>query len=195
MSDNVNQDIAKRILTELNAPLNEANLKFLNSWMAQEGTKAKYNPLSSTLTVPGSTNFNKNNGYPVQNYPDIETGAKAIARTISRGYPEIKTGLRTGDPSKIVFSKEFQKWSGTTDDSYSQAIAKRLGIQGSGSVVSTDPYKSKKEQKPASDSFFDQFGKLEPILKSFQALPQEKINGLGKFLLNAGKGKLINPFK
>jgi hypothetical protein len=58
------------------------NLELFEAWYKDEGSKAVWNPLDSTLVLPGSTPYNNNHGLPVQNYPDRATGVRATAMTL-----------------------------------------------------------------------------------------------------------------
>ena len=52
------------------------------AWELQEGTSARYNPLDTTLPLPGSTNYNS---VGVQNYGSWSQGLQATALSLSLG--------------------------------------------------------------------------------------------------------------
>ena len=91
----------KRFFTELltmgGYPVTKDNLNGFMKWESCEGTSADYNPLATTLKMPGSTDFNDNGGVPVQNYVSRDQGVKATLITIRNGYYEhIVMALKLG---------------------------------------------------------------------------------------------------
>jgi hypothetical protein len=90
-----------------------ASHAFLISWAKAEGTSARYNPLATTLKLPGSTALGGNPD-GVQQYASPEQGVQATAATI-RQYPAILAGLK--NPSYQTFDspavrRELNIWSG-----------------------------------------------------------------------------------
>jgi hypothetical protein len=83
-----------RVLLEvIGAPVTNENVLFLRAWAACEGGDARYNPLNTTLRLPGSTSYNTAG---VQHYADHIMGTAATALTIRLGYYEdIVRALRT----------------------------------------------------------------------------------------------------
>jgi peptidoglycan hydrolase CwlO-like protein len=73
---------ARLFLGELGAPSCRENLVALVAWQAAEGTSAAWNPLATTLPMPGSTSFNS---VGVQNYVSLAQGVDAIHQTLLRG--------------------------------------------------------------------------------------------------------------
>lgn len=105
-------DFARALLARLGAPASDTNVEFLASWMAREGTSAQFNPLATTLRVPGSTALGGNPA-GVQNYPDFAAGVDATARTLLSGYPRIVADLIRGDGAAAGReAAELGKWSG-----------------------------------------------------------------------------------
>jgi peptidoglycan hydrolase CwlO-like protein len=60
----------------------QANRVAIVSWQYAEFTQAAWNPLATTLPMPGSTTFNASN---VQNYPSLGEGLAATKATIDQG--------------------------------------------------------------------------------------------------------------
>lgn len=58
------------------------------AWTSAEGSNARFNPLACTAKRPGSTPFNWNGGFPVQNYTSEEQGLEAILDTLHKGAAE-----------------------------------------------------------------------------------------------------------
>jgi hypothetical protein len=111
----------KTVLEDIGAPDTTADQSSLASWYRHEypswPPQAEWNPLDSTLTEPGSTNFNNlSGGGHVQNYPDAATGAKATAATLLNGnYPLIAGALRAGTSlCGGRYADEISTWSGET---------------------------------------------------------------------------------
>ena len=74
------------ILTGIQAPVTANNVRNIDLWATSEGTSATFNPLASTRVISGSTNYNSNGGYPVQNYPDEASGRQATIDTLNEAY-------------------------------------------------------------------------------------------------------------
>jgi hypothetical protein len=121
-----------------------ASHAFLVSWAKAEGTSARYNPLATTLKLPGSAPLGGNPD-GVQQYASPEQGVQATAATI-RQYPAILAGLK--NPSYSAFSapavrRELNVWSGQRAAGTSMTTYVRnvlLGFQGNPSGKdATDP--------------------------------------------------------
>jgi len=76
------EDFARALLAEVGAKPTQRNLWALVSWIQAEGGDASYNPLNTTLEMPGSTDYN---GVGVKNYQSFEQGVEATARTLNYG--------------------------------------------------------------------------------------------------------------
>lgn len=94
------------------------NLRFLYAWQVAEGGDADWNPLNSTLKLPGSTDYNSAG---VQNYPRALHGIAATILTITGPphgalyYPGLLGALQSGGDlaaEEIVnqHSAEIEKW-------------------------------------------------------------------------------------
>lgn len=94
----------QQLLAAIGAPTTQQNISFLDKWASIEsGAKGtgggQFNPLNTTQTEPGSTAFNFNNGFPVQNFPNASEGITATATTLQNGYyPDILSALQSGNP-------------------------------------------------------------------------------------------------
>jgi hypothetical protein len=73
---------ARLFLQAIGAPTCHQNLVVLVAWQAAEGTLASWNPLATTLQMPGSIPFNS---VGVQNYTSLAQGIDAIHQTLLRG--------------------------------------------------------------------------------------------------------------
>jgi peptidoglycan hydrolase CwlO-like protein len=73
---------ARLFLQAIGAPTCHGNLVVMVAWQAAEGTQASWNPLATTLQMPGSVAFNT---VGVQNYASLAQGLDAIHRTLLRG--------------------------------------------------------------------------------------------------------------
>jgi hypothetical protein len=63
-------------------PTCEENVVLVVAWETQEGTDAAWNPLATTLSVPGATAFN---GVGVRDYASLEQGIEATRLTLVNG--------------------------------------------------------------------------------------------------------------
>jgi hypothetical protein len=108
------------VLASLGAPDSQANVASLASWFPHEfpswPPSAAWNPMASTLQMPGSTVYNTlPDGRHVWNYPDPSEGAQATALTLADGYyPLIVAGLRSGRGlcGDTAIAGELLTWSG-----------------------------------------------------------------------------------
>lgn len=67
------------LLRDLGVPGSYYNALSIIAQIQAEGGKARFNPLNTTLKVPGSTDYNS---VPVQNYPTWEQGLAATVSTL-----------------------------------------------------------------------------------------------------------------
>lgn len=99
------QKWAKDFLSRIGAPTSDANVTALNTWMRAEGrgwstslNRATFNPLNTTLDMPGAVSFNK---VGVKAYTSYEQGMDATIATLSgksadeRGYTAILNALKS----------------------------------------------------------------------------------------------------
>jgi hypothetical protein len=103
------EDWAKAFLKKHRWPIMERNLVALIAWEAAEGgpTGARFNPLNCTLKMAGSTAFNWNGGFPVQNYVSLEQGLEATVKTLDGeglGYGPVRQGLRDNDHPRVTLA-------------------------------------------------------------------------------------------
>jgi hypothetical protein len=89
-----------KFLKEIGARKTLHTRRAMQCWIQAEGSMARFNPLDCVQVMPGSTPFNWNGGFPVQNYVSLEQGLAATVKTIERpehGYPPILRALRGND--------------------------------------------------------------------------------------------------
>jgi murein DD-endopeptidase MepM/ murein hydrolase activator NlpD len=102
---------AAGLLTKLGAPVNDAAINALTTWMRHEGghwkNSANYNPLNTTLSLNGSSSMNS---VGVQSYKSWEDGYAATVGTLTgknaseRGYAGIVNALRSGQSTEQILS-------------------------------------------------------------------------------------------
>lgn len=105
------------VLKTLGAPATTANINSLQAWSNKEsiwpggpGKGGLYNPLNTTLSQPGATNFNS---VGVKNYNSPAVGVTATVQTLLGGYPQIVSLLKSGQGlCGTDAGGEFSKWSG-----------------------------------------------------------------------------------
>jgi hypothetical protein len=91
---------ATDLLNQLGLPVTAENIKALGAWAQAEGTRASFNPLATTQSMPGATSFN---GVGVRNYASYADGIRATAQTLTNGhYPNILAALRSGNSAVAV---------------------------------------------------------------------------------------------
>lgn len=105
----------KSVLEWLQFPATSDNVEFLDEWQKYEGGTAAYNPLNTTLEMPGSTEYNSAG---VQEYQSAEQGAEATVSTLKNGYyPDVLAALKSGAPlqyeNRSALIADIRTW-GTT---------------------------------------------------------------------------------
>ncbi|HEY8838073.1 MAG TPA: hypothetical protein VIO16_10445, partial [Dehalococcoidia bacterium] len=130
------------VLSGIHAPMSQTTRAMLVAWAAAEGGLPHNNPLNTTQVMPGSTDFNVNNGYPVQAYPDIATGIAATVKTLLNGYyGAIVADLVDGNVAPFAAHVYASPWGTTQGIDVAAALAASIktpsgGVQdGSGSPV------------------------------------------------------------
>jgi hypothetical protein len=76
------EDFARALLPKIGARATKRNLVALVAWQRAEGIAGVWNPLGSTLDMPGATDFNS---VGVKNYVSFLQGVEATARTLNYG--------------------------------------------------------------------------------------------------------------
>jgi hypothetical protein len=100
------------LLGALGAPSTGANQSAMARWIARETPwppVARYNPMNTTLSAAGATDFNS---IGVKNYVSWAEGVTANADTILNGYPTILGDLRAGGGIGGNAAGDLLKWSG-----------------------------------------------------------------------------------
>jgi hypothetical protein len=83
---------ASDVLGAVNAPGSQPNIIALLAWMKAEGGSAKFNPMNTTQTAPGATDYNSAG---VKNYTSWNQGVNATASTLQNGsYGDVLAALR-----------------------------------------------------------------------------------------------------
>lgn len=125
-----------QLLAQIKAPVTPANLSYLDAWQRAEGGSASNNPFNTTLSAPGATPYNSNNGYPVLNYTSPQQGLQATSQTLLESrYGDIVKALRQGtDPMAAANALVASKW-GT-----GPLVQKILGDSPPSTGVTTQPY-------------------------------------------------------
>ncbi len=117
-------DFANALLGALGVPDSKTNVANVVGWETIEGgnwhNSAKYNPLNTTETEPGSTNFNtKKPGAGVQAYTSWQQGIDATVATLQDsnpmyGYQQIVSDLNTSQPwSDFSAALKASSWDGS----------------------------------------------------------------------------------
>lgn len=105
--------ILRAILSRIGAPQTAANINSMAAWVTHETPwppVARFNPLNTTLPMPGSTCFNS---VCVRNYVSWAQGVEATALTLLGGYSCIVSELRSGlGCCGTRCAADFLKWSG-----------------------------------------------------------------------------------
>jgi hypothetical protein len=101
----------RRLCSLISVPASPENISLFWAWQKAEGGSAKYNPLNTTFSLPGSTNYNSSG---VKNYPNGCYGVAATGITLRNGYYDgIIHSMRSHKPAKQIVlenMKEFSTW-------------------------------------------------------------------------------------
>jgi hypothetical protein len=107
---------ANKLLNKLGVPSTSTNIDAMQKWMNAEGghwhNTAGYNPLNTTLKLPGSTLMNSGPGRAagVQHYTDWDQGLQATISTLTgqnagaRGYTDIIQAMKDGKSVDEILS-------------------------------------------------------------------------------------------
>lgn len=137
---------AKDVLQGIGAPVNANNLALIADWISGEGTKAKYNPLATSMPMKGAVNAGVSEGFTdntagVKNYTSLQQGVDATVSTLKgSNMSSIVKVLQAGNTSKNDFENTVYNspWgtkfgrgfsSSTLDASTKSALIKALGPQ------------------------------------------------------------------
>lgn len=97
-----------QILSGIHAPTTQSDVNFMNTWATQEGgagyaNTAWYNPLNTTLKMPGSSTIPGNTA-GVQAYTSQSQGIQATVDTLNNtpAYAGIKSTLQKGNASQTT---------------------------------------------------------------------------------------------
>jgi peptidoglycan hydrolase CwlO-like protein len=101
--------------TTMHLPSCHSNMVVMVAWQLSEFTQAAWNPLATTVPMPGSTTFNYAG---VQNFASIDQGLQATQLTLengltSHGYGAIVTSLQNcADPMVTAAAVNASDWCG-----------------------------------------------------------------------------------
>jgi hypothetical protein len=108
------QQFAQSVLGSMGAPMTGSSLKAMEAWMAQEGgnwhNTAKYNPLNTTLSLPGAGNTGSQGN--IKAYTSWGQGLEATLKTLQApAYAEVVKLLQSGSsPSAIEGAINKSPW-------------------------------------------------------------------------------------
>ncbi len=102
-------EMYKRILKGVGAPVTQNNITYMRAWRRAEGGKATFNPFNTTQKYQGATNYNS---VGVKNYPTMEAGIEATVKTLLNGrYNDIVDSLKSDSPPQVTAaSKSLSVW-------------------------------------------------------------------------------------
>lgn len=108
----VSGSFAAEVLAALGAPATANNLAFMNAWFNKEGTRAAFNPMATTLHLPGSYDLPGNSAH-VQQYTSQAQGVQATVQTLKNGaYGDVVSALRAGTANVNTTYQGLYTWSG-----------------------------------------------------------------------------------
>ena len=102
---------AAKFLPAIHAPVTHNNLVVMVAWQSAEGTTATWNPLATTYSMPGATEFNS---VGVRNYASLRDGIHAVVGTLKNpghGYEAIVADLKASfDPMVTAEAINASDW-------------------------------------------------------------------------------------
>lgn len=97
-----------RLLAGIGAPVTRGNMVFIRLWEQAEGSKARWNPLATSLPAPGATDFNS---HGVKHYPSEQVGLDATITTLRHPrYTAVVEALKSGDANAAARAVVESKW-------------------------------------------------------------------------------------
>lgn len=102
-------EMYKKILEGISAPVTENNITYMRAWRRAEGGRATFNPFNTTQKYKDATNYNS---FGVKNYPTMEAGIEATVKTLLNGrYNDIVDSLKSDSPPQVTAaSKSLSVW-------------------------------------------------------------------------------------
>jgi hypothetical protein len=195
---------ATSVLKAGNWPTSNANIQSLIAWALNEGGGGEYNPLNTTQTESGSSNFNNlGGGQGVQNYTSWSQGIGATVATLNNGsYPNILSDLASGNGIGSNASSNLETWSGSgyggITGTWSEA-SKYMGgsattIAGGGTGTSSASTSSTQATSTASD-ILDWITDPVKGTLDFATSVGDSLAAIGKEFESVGKffDKLVMP--
>lgn len=133
-------DFYKAILTNLDAPITDDNMKFLYAWRQVEGGSAKNNPFNTTYDLAKDPNISNYNKVGVKNYSTPQFGLEATIKTLKLPYyTDIVNGLRNDiGLDDLIRSRGLYKWSGNSPE-YSSLFRNVVSGYASGATPKPKP--------------------------------------------------------
>jgi len=99
-TDDSHTQWATDVLTALGMPVTQQNMTAMTAWAKAEGTAAAFNPIATTQSAAGATNFNS---VGVKNYTTYGDGVAATVKTLTNGrYGNILAALSAGNDAEAV---------------------------------------------------------------------------------------------
>lgn len=130
MTDLTPTSFAQALLADIGAPVTDANVQAVTAWEAAEGgnwhNTARFNPLNTTLSEPGSSTINSAG---VRAYTSWGQGLQATTSTLQEGsYAGIRSALASGSDAQGVVDAILSSPWGT------QSLSLGTGVLGGGSA-------------------------------------------------------------
>jgi murein DD-endopeptidase MepM/ murein hydrolase activator NlpD len=146
-------EMYKKILEGIGAPVTQNNITYMRAWRKAEGGKATFNPFNTTQKYQDATNYNS---VGVKNYPTMEAGIEATVKTLLNGrYNDIVDSLKSDSPPQVT------------------AASKSLSVWGTGGGVLSVLNRS--QAKPRSGVL----GRIGDALKGSQGSAKHVLGGAG----------------
>lgn len=173
-----------RVVQKLGGTPTEEKRKFFRAWKGAEGTKAKFNPLATTLKLKdahgGSSDMegSVNKGQPVQDYKTLDAGVDATYWTLKNtysgeAYQNLVNKLKSNDVTAAELAAEKEElalWSSTAPTGhYVSNIQKGVGAD----YTSASEFEASPEKAPVETGLDISD---EEIAKSFQQASLDRMS-------------------
>lgn len=139
-----------RVLNDLRAPASTINITALTKWAASEGTPTAWNNwLATTMDANGAVPVNSSG---VKQYPNLDVGALATARTIElSAYKAVLAALRAGNNMTNIYrAVNASPWcSNCQSGHYPSVLFTYLVQTGAGQAAPTQPEATNTPSQPS----------------------------------------------
>lgn len=183
--------VATAVLQGIGAPVNQHTLGGMIGWFNAEGghwnNSAHYNPLNTTLNMPGAGSINS---VGVKSYNNWQQGIQATVQTLKQSSMSgIVNAFKSSDPQGVIHAISASPW-GTSGNLVAQTINAAMGQKFSPGNANIGRLMSQPQQGlTGSDMPASYTTTNKPAMSTNQALVESMLENSGG---GQGTGNLLN---